>query len=151
MPTALQPMSTGQVLDRTFNLYRNNFMLFAGIATIAAATVVVSSLLLVLFGVATPTMGAKFDPGTLILGLVISVVIFGLLYLTGISLATGATIYAVSKVHLGHIVTIQDSYKTVLPLLGRIMRIVFSVFLRMLGVIVLSYLLLLLIMMVLIP
>jgi len=30
--TSLRPMSTSQVLDRTFFLYRKNFVLFAGIA-----------------------------------------------------------------------------------------------------------------------
>jgi hypothetical protein len=30
-------MNTGEILDRTFNLYRNNFMLFAGIAVLPPA------------------------------------------------------------------------------------------------------------------
>src|SRR5256885_8854898 len=34
MDLALRPMSTSQVLDRTFYLYRNHFVLFAGIAII---------------------------------------------------------------------------------------------------------------------
>ena len=34
MDTSLRPMSTSQVLDRTFFLYRKNFVLFAGIALI---------------------------------------------------------------------------------------------------------------------
>ncbi len=34
MDASLRPMSTSQVLDRTFFLYRNNFVLFAGIALI---------------------------------------------------------------------------------------------------------------------
>jgi hypothetical protein len=32
--TLLRPMSTGEILDRTFNLYRNNFVLLAGIAVL---------------------------------------------------------------------------------------------------------------------
>ena len=31
MTTPLRPLSTGELLDRSFSLYRNNFMLFAGI------------------------------------------------------------------------------------------------------------------------
>lgn len=31
MTTALRPLSTGELLDRTFSLYRNHFMLFVGI------------------------------------------------------------------------------------------------------------------------
>src|SRR5215471_11262391 len=37
MTTALRPMTTGEILDRTFNLYRNNFILFAGIAVLPPA------------------------------------------------------------------------------------------------------------------
>jgi len=37
MTTPLRPMSTGEILDRTFNLYRNNFVLFAGIAVVPPA------------------------------------------------------------------------------------------------------------------
>lgn len=32
----LRPLSTGEVLDRIFSLYRSRFMLFAGIAIVAA-------------------------------------------------------------------------------------------------------------------
>ena len=32
MVTVLRPLSTSELLDRTFHLYRNNFVVFAGIA-----------------------------------------------------------------------------------------------------------------------
>jgi hypothetical protein len=66
--------------------------------------------------------------------------VVGLFYLIGASLATGATIYAVSKVHLGQPVTIGESYSKVFPWLGRIIRIVLSIVLRMIGVFLLVYL-----------
>src|SRR5437667_2848912 len=34
MTTILRPLSTSELLDRTFHLYRNNFLMFAGIAAI---------------------------------------------------------------------------------------------------------------------
>lgn len=34
MTEPLRPMSTGQLLDRTFTLYRRNFLLFIGIAMV---------------------------------------------------------------------------------------------------------------------
>jgi hypothetical protein len=37
MSTALRPLSTGEVLDRTFVLYRKHFFLFTGIATVQVA------------------------------------------------------------------------------------------------------------------
>ena len=50
-------MSTGEVLDRTFNLYRNNFQLFAGIATILSLLSLVGALLLVFMGGGALTAG----------------------------------------------------------------------------------------------
>jgi hypothetical protein len=37
MAESLRPMSTGQLLDHTFTLYRKNFLLFVGIATVGPA------------------------------------------------------------------------------------------------------------------
>src|ERR671924_134165 len=42
--TTLRPMSTGQVLDRTFNLYRRNFVLFFGIAMLPPALLMLMQL-----------------------------------------------------------------------------------------------------------
>src|SRR5579859_2747686 len=63
MDLALRPMSTSQVLDRTFHLYRNNFVLFAGIALIAPALSLIAALLqLWLIGPAPPPPEAITDP-----------------------------------------------------------------------------------------
>ena len=34
MPASLRPLTTGQLLDRTFQTYRQNFVLFAGISAL---------------------------------------------------------------------------------------------------------------------
>ncbi|HLJ28868.1 MAG TPA: hypothetical protein VKY85_19315 [Candidatus Angelobacter sp.] len=140
MTTALRPMTTGELLDRTFNIYRNNFPLFAGMAALAAFILVASTVLLLVLGFTVPTPGAQFDPRTDFTGLAVYFLVVGLFYLIGASLATGATIYAVSKVHLGQPVNIGQSYSKVFPSLGRIVRIVLSILLRMLGVFLLVYL-----------
>ena len=44
MDTVLRPMSTSQVLDRTFSLYRQNFLLFAGIAALPPALLLLGQL-----------------------------------------------------------------------------------------------------------
>ena len=139
MPTALQPMSTGQVLDRTFNLYRSNFMLFAGIATVAALSIVCASLVLVAFGIAMPKPGVVMDPRVVMNAVGVYVLVLILFWLIFNSLATAATIYAVSKRHLGETVTMRESYGKVFPLLGRIVWIVVRVFLRMIGAILAAY------------
>src|SRR5271155_5233233 len=40
----LRPLSTGEILDRTFTLYRRNFLLFLGIAAIPHVLVLVLNL-----------------------------------------------------------------------------------------------------------
>jgi len=40
MDSTLRPMGTSQVLDRTFSLYKANFLLFAGIAALPSALTV---------------------------------------------------------------------------------------------------------------
>ena len=116
MTTALRPMTTGEILDRTFNLYRNNFILFAGIAVLPPALKLILDLVQLQANVAglSRTMGgsivassgsldsAPLGGGTFLLTLV---------YLFGLIVATGATVYAVSMVYLGKDTTIGGSYK----------------------------------------
>jgi hypothetical protein len=139
MTTALRPMTTGELLDRTFNIYRNNFPLFAGISALAAFILVASTVLLVVLGFTVPTPGAQLDPRTVFTSLAVYFIVVGLFYLIGASLAMGATIYAVSKVHLEQPASIGESYSKVFPELGRIILIVLSIILRMIGVLILVY------------
>src|SRR5690242_20758800 len=57
MVTVLRPLSTSELLDRTFHLYRNNFLLFVGIMAIPQ----LFTLLLMLGGAA---IMARSDPTT---------------------------------------------------------------------------------------
>jgi hypothetical protein len=130
MDTALRPMSTGQVLDRTFHLYRNNFLLFAGISALPPAVVLLAQAASsVLSFIPAPRVDNVTAETLLVLGVIVMVVA----YLLALSLATGATVYAVSRTHLGHPVRIGESYKVIRPLLGRIVRIVVSVAIRFTG------------------
>jgi len=120
MDLTLRPMSTSQVLDRTFSLYKTNFVLFAGIAALPAGLILVGQLLAVFAGDAVTGLLGTF--GT-IAAVVVGVIVFVALYLVGASLATGATVYAVSRTHLGHPVTIAESYNAVRPLVWRIIGV----------------------------
>lgn len=139
MSTDLRPLTTGELLDRTFNLYRNNFALFAGIAALAAVVLVAASVLLLAFGIAIPTPGADVDPQTVLRAFAIYFAVEAVFYIVGASLAMGATIYAVSKVYLGKPVTIGESYGKVFPKLGRLVNIVLSIIIRLIGVILAMY------------
>jgi len=132
-------MSTAEVLDRTFNLYRNHFLLFAGIAVGQAVCIVLGILLIIPMGAVLPLAKLNSpDPFTVLstFGVYSLIVLF--FFLIGYAMATGATTYAVSKIHLGYTATIRDSYREVGPLVWRTLRIVISLFVRFLGAVILT-------------
>src|SRR5437899_3913277 len=130
MESTLQPMSTGQVLDRTFHLYRNNFLLFAGISALPPAVILLAQTGFVLLAlISVPRM--NFFAPEVMFGVGVGLVVVA--YLVALSFATGATVYAVSRVHLGHAVRIGESYKSIRPMVWRIVRIVISIAVRFIG------------------
>jgi hypothetical protein len=124
MDLALRPMSTSQVLDRTFSIYRNNFVLLAGIGALLPAMLLVMQLSFLPLGL--PPRTNDKPPETLAVLFLGYFCCYGVIYLLGSALAGGATVFGVSKLHLGQSVTIVQAYKQV-----------FSRFWRVLGVIVL--------------
>jgi hypothetical protein len=121
MTEPLRPMSTGQVLDHTFALYRKNFLLFVGIATVGPAAGVIFQLLTVGANVTSP-FGARMAAGTKLgigtgLAAVASVVVGYLIMLAGMAISHAATVKAVAAVHLGRETSIAGAYKA---LSGRI-------------------------------
>ena len=125
MELALRPMSTSQVLDRTFHIYRNHFVLLAGIGALLPAMLFVMQLAFIPLGF-PPRATAKTAPEALVILLLGYFCCAGVIYLVGTALAGGATVVGVSKLHLGQSVTIGEAYKQV-----------FSRFWRIVGVIVL--------------
>ena len=130
MDSTLRPMSTSQVLDRTFHLYRNHFLLLAGISALPPAVLLLAQ---AGFVVLAAIPGAKPGLFPAEAGLVLGIIALVVAYLIALALATGATVYAVSRVHLGQATTIRESYRVIRPLLWRIVRIVISVGVRFSG------------------
>lgn len=139
MPTelVLRPMSTSQVLDRTFGLYRQNFVLFAGIAAVPPGLVLIGELLILVVARPMSAGAAGRDP----MAAIAAVGLAGLGYfvllalaLVGYALASGASVYAVSRFHLGHSTTIAEAYRLIRPNLGSILGIVILVGICVFGV-----------------
>jgi Membrane domain of glycerophosphoryl diester phosphodiesterase len=124
MELALRPMSTAQVLDRTFYIYRNNFVLLAGIGALLPAMVLIMELAFIPLGI-PPRASDKLAPQALAMSFLGYFFCYGVIYLLGNALTAGATVFGVSKLHLGERVTIGESYQRV-----------FSRFWRVLGVVV---------------
>jgi hypothetical protein len=95
----LRPLTTGEILDRTFFLYRSNFWLYVGLASIAAGASVLASIgRLAYFHFKAPM--APNAPKAMIVSGVITIV-GTLLYFAVYSVTHAATVSAVSSLYLG--------------------------------------------------
>jgi hypothetical protein len=113
----LRPLGLGELLDRAFTLYRNNFWLFVGIMIVPQAVVVLATL-----GVQRlvgPMVSVPFpnDPaqaaarisqmfGSMFLGFGIFMCVVYIIH----TIALGATTFAVSEVYLGRSTSISSSF-----------------------------------------
>jgi len=116
MITQLRPLSLGEILDRTAQLYRRNFLLFAGIAAIFSGAMLAIQMLhlgvLALLGQTSITADLKWGSGAVS-------VVEGLAYLLLAGLAIAANNRAVAWVHLGEPATIRGACRSILPRLRR--------------------------------
>jgi uncharacterized membrane protein len=116
METYLRPLTLGEILDRTAQLYRANFLLFAGIASVYAGTLLILGLLQI--GLAELLRIQHMTDRLQWLTLAVAgVELFAMFLLAGISVA--ANNRAVAWVHLGESATIRAAYAGVLPRAGR--------------------------------
>ena len=122
----LQPLTLGQLLDRTFTLYRNHFALFIGIAGIPMLTIFAimfaGGALAGLAGVATG------DIAGFLLGFLVVFIAGAIAYLVAYAFALGATVHAVSEITLGRAPTVKDSLRRVRGSIGTIVGAVIMVY-----------------------
>ncbi len=120
----LRPMSTGELMDRTFTIYRRHFALFIGIMAIPSVLTVAATVGLLWFQPAPPGAGgADSDPiallaatGTYIAGFVVLGLVAGIAY----TIAGGATTLALSRIYLGHQTSIRETYDCLRGRIGRL-------------------------------
>lgn len=130
----LRPLSIGELLDRTFSLYRRNFLLFIGISAIPQLLVLALQLVQLAFTpVRVPfrppvttdfqSVTPNFSTGGVIglLGLLlVGIVIYVIAYL----FSQGGTVFAVSELYLGRATTIGQSLGRVRGELGSLFGVV---------------------------
>jgi hypothetical protein len=136
----LRPLSLGELLDRTFRLYRNHFALFIGIMAVPAAFWLPFHVLLLSFQgsmmnkAATapgrpPIMPPPGAIGSLMAGMFVVVGLSGLVY----SIAVAAASSAVADVYLGRSATVRGSYAKIRGRFWRLLGVIFTILLRMVG------------------
>ena len=116
METNLRPMTLGEILDRTAQLYRTNFVLFAGISAVYAGFILVMNLLQI--GLAELLQALHMTKQLPWLTLAFLALILPLMFIFA-GAAVAANNRAVAWVNLGEPATIRGAYKIILPRLGR--------------------------------
>jgi hypothetical protein len=118
METNLRPMSLGEILDRTAQLYRTNFVLFAGIASVYAGVLLVINLIQIGLTAVLQNLHMTAQLPWVSLGFILLIVPLIVIF-AGASIA--ANNRAVAWVYLGQPATITGAYRSILPRLGRIL------------------------------
>jgi hypothetical protein len=123
----LRPMSLGEVLDRTFSLYKRNFWLFIGITALPFVVLLVLRVGIATLqsaNIAVSRTGGNppvFSPGMFTSAMTAGIV-FGLIYLLLLGAAQAATVFAVSDLYLGRPASVRGSYGRVG---GKALRVIF--------------------------
>ena len=116
MESNLRPLTLGEILDRTAELYRTNFLLFAGIFSVYAGTLLVLGLLQIAL---MELLKAQHVAGVLFWVTVFSMVVDWPVIILMLGVSTAAISRAVAWVHLGKKATIRGAYKSIQPRVGR--------------------------------
>jgi hypothetical protein len=116
METNLRPMTLGEILDRTAQLYRTNFELFAGIASVYAG--VTLAINLASLGMLDAVKGGEFlSPLSWVRQILTWTSVIVMLIVGNV--AAAANNRAVAWVHLGEPATIAGAYRSILRDTGR--------------------------------
>lgn len=107
----LRPLTTGEILDRTFLLYRSNFWLYVGLASVAAGASTLASIgRLAFFRLNQPVHPSS--PQAMIASGALALVGV-LLYFAVYSVTHAATVSAVSSIYLGEETSMGEAFGAV--------------------------------------
>lgn len=137
----LRPLSIGELLDRTFTYYRNNFWLFVGIVAAPQVAMVAVSVFVQSLRLTSPFAAPAKDPAeifarfpALIAGIGITMMVFMVAAIIIYSLIQGAVAFALSEVHQGRATTIKAAFQSLRGKTWRLFDAVFSIGLRVIGI-----------------
>ncbi len=122
----LRPLSFGELLDRTFSLYRKHFWVFVGIMAVPQLFVVAWSL-----GLSAVGGGRLGETWTVFFAIGAGLMFW--MWMFAYVVAYGATTFAVSEVHLGRTTTIRAAYQKMRGRIWSLIKLILSVLLRIFG------------------
>ena len=141
----LRPLTLGELLDRSFSLYRRHFWLFVGIMALPSLLGLAFGLLVALFNpqpVGPGSVAAQPNPAE-ILGAVLwfGAAMIGMLivYFITYAVALGATTVAVSQLYMGRPTSIREAYTPLRGREGRLALLLVLVSIRLFGILILTF------------
>jgi len=123
MATALRPLTVGELLDRTFFLYRRHFGLFVGIATLP-------NLILLAFNLVRTLTPDIVSSGAQLIAFFVGIVALVFVYLFTMALSQGATVVAVSQLQLDRHTSVSEAFGAIAGRIGAIAGIIVGMALR---------------------
>ncbi|HEY7502010.1 MAG TPA: glycerophosphoryl diester phosphodiesterase membrane domain-containing protein [Vicinamibacterales bacterium] len=143
MALDLRPLTLGELLDRSFGLYRRHFWLFVGIMGVPSLLGLAFGILTTVFTPQPPSPESMAsttpDPGEIlrtVIFLVAAMVGMGIVYFITYAVALGATTVAVSELYMGRPITIRGSFTPLRGKVGRLALLLLLVSLRTFGVLI---------------
>lgn len=125
--TDIRPMSLGEVLDRTFSLYKGNFLLLTGIMAVPMVFKLAYSIGIEWFQRMSALAQAGRGPSlAVIMTGAAGAFILALFTWMLQSAATAGTIVAVSETYLGRRVTVSEAYRPVRKRIFRLMLLLLA-------------------------
>ena len=110
----LRPLSLGELLDRTFFLYRRHFLLFIGIAAVPYLVLLIPVLVgLLLFGLPGRAQAPSAVMAVAAVVSVILIIVVSLAVFVAFLYSAGASVFAVSEIYAGRQPSIRGSFRLV--------------------------------------
>jgi Membrane domain of glycerophosphoryl diester phosphodiesterase len=146
MSLDLRPLTLGELLDRSFSLYRRQFWLFVGIMALPSLLALAFGVIVAVFNpqpMNPDSVAARdTDPSEIVGALIwFFLAMAGMLvvYFITYAVALGATTVAVSELYMGRRVSIRSAYVPLRGKVGRLALLLVLVSLRMFGVLILMF------------
>jgi hypothetical protein len=145
MSLDLRPLTLGELLDRSFSLYRRHFWLFVGIMALPSLLGLAFGLVVALFNpqpVGPGSVAADANPAA-ILGAILwfAAAMIGMLavYFITYAVALGATTVAVSQLYMGRPTSIREAYVPLRGRVGRLALLLLLISIRLFGIMFLGF------------
>jgi hypothetical protein len=124
----LRPLSLGEILDRTFSLYRRHFLLFLGITALPQLLVLalnlVQSMRMEIPATRTPAPVEQLQSSGLMAFSFVGFFVGLIVYLVAYLFAQGGTVFAVSELYLGRQTSIGASLSRMRGQLGSLFGVI---------------------------